>query len=95
MADHVGRLLQVSACVGLFHQLLHMVFAEQVNVQLGGKANGVRRAGFAGGAQQYVALLAPGFGQRIGHAAAHGLHVLAKCGQFIHKIVSSQRSSGW
>ena len=95
MADHVGRLLQVSARVGLFHQLLHMVLAKQVNVQLGGKANGGWRAGFAGGAQQHVALFAPGFGQGIGHAAAHGLHILAKGGQFIHKIVSSQRSSGW
>ena len=58
MPDEVPGLTVVGVRVGLFDQLLHMVFTEQVNGQVGAVAHLLHRAGLAGGAKAHLCRVA-------------------------------------
>ena len=67
MADEMPRFAGVSPGVGLFDEFLHVVFAKQVDGQVGAVTHFFHRAGLAGRAQQDIRRVAPGAAGRGGH----------------------------
>ena len=83
MTDKMSGLAIVGPGVGLFHKLLYVVFAEQVNGQIGAVPNFFHRAGFAGGTKAHVGRVAacgPGGGSHRLPDLCDGLgHLLFLC----------------
>ena len=83
MTDKMSGLAIVGPGVGLFHKLLYVVFAEQVNGQISAVPHFFHRAGFAGGAKAHVGRVAacgPGGGVSVD---GHILGILTGA-EFVH-----------
>ena len=76
VADEMHRLVQISAGIVVDHQLLHMVFAEQIHRQGGTVSNGIGSTGLADGAQQNIAGVTTGGFCSLFHAIADFCHRL-------------------